>query len=189
MIEEITPMFKKPVIYLYPTEEMQVEVSVNIKDGHFTCTYPKYENGWSVTAEPNGTIYDSNGDEYYCLYWEGQNNIDYNMSKGFVVKGQDTADFLREKLLYMGLTPKEANEFIIYWLPQMEENPYNLITFQNDIYSENVELIVNPTPDSVLRVFMVYKPLDEFIQIEEQELSTFERTGFSVIEWGGSVIN
>ncbi|MCD7800777.1 MAG: hypothetical protein LUG94_06160, partial [Ruminococcus sp.] len=182
-------MLEKPVIYLYPTEETQVEVSVNIKDGHFTCTYPKYENGWSVTAEPNGTIYDSNGDEYYCLYWEGQSNIDYNMSKGFVVKGQDTADFLREKLLYMGLTPKEANEFIIYWLPQMEENPYNLITFQNDIYSENVELIVNPTPDSVLRVFMVYKPLDEFIQIEEQELSTFERTGFSVIEWGGSVIN
>ncbi|MCC8069561.1 MAG: hypothetical protein LIO71_07420 [Ruminococcus sp.] len=182
-------MLEKPVIYLYPTEETQVEVSVNIKDGHFTCTYPKYENGWSVTAEPNGTIYDSNGDEYYCLYWEGQNNIDYNMSKGFVVKGQDTADFLREKLLYMGLTPKETNEFIIYWLPQMEENPYNLITFQNDIYSENVELIVNPTPDSVLRVFMVYKPLDEFIQIEEQELSTFERTGFSVIEWGGSVIN
>lgn len=191
IIEKMTEdmFFYKPVIYLYPTEETQVEVSVNIKDGHFTCTYPKYENGWSVTAEPNGTIYDSNGDEYYCLYWEGQNNIDYNMSKGFVVKGQDTADFLREKLLYMGLTPKEANEFIIYWLPQMEENPYNLITFQNDIYSENVELIVNPTPDSVLRVFMVYKPLDEFIQIEEQELSTFERTGFSVIEWGGSVIN
>lgn len=187
VIEE--QFFAKPVIYLYPTEEIQAEVSVKFKDGDFTCTYPKYNDGWSVTAEPNGTLYDIDGNEYYCLYWEGKSNINYDMSKGFVVKGDNTADFLREKLLYMGLTPKEANEFIIYWLPQMEKNPYNLITFQNEIYSENVELNVNPTPDSILRVFMVYQPLDEYMEINEQELSTFERTGFSIIEWGGSEIN
>lgn len=64
-----------------------------------------------------------------------------------------------------------------------------MITFQNDVYSKNIELIVNLTPDSVLRVFMVYQLLNKYIQIEEQKLSTFERTGFSVIEWGRSVIN
>jgi len=178
----------KPVIYLYPTEETKVDVSLDL-NGKLTCTYPKYEDGWSVIAEPDGTLYDANGNEYYCLYWEGIQNVTYDMSKGFVVKGEDTADFLREKLLYMGLTPKEANEFIIYWLPRMEGNEYNLITFQDDIYTENAKLDITPTPDSMLRIFMAYQPLDDYIEIEEQELSTFERTGFCVVEWGGTEIS
>jgi hypothetical protein len=43
---------------------------------------------------------------------------------------------------------------------------------------------VNPLPDSMLRVFMVYKPLEEFIEIPPQEIKSFERTGFTVVEWG-----
>ena len=51
------------------------------------------------------------------------------MSAGFVVKGEDTAAFLQEKLAYLGLTPREYNECIVYWLPRLEGNPYNLISF------------------------------------------------------------
>ena len=32
---------------------------------------------------------------------------------------------------------------------------------------------------------MAYKPLKKPINIEEQELETFERKGFCVVEWGG----
>jgi len=186
---ENTTCAAKPVIYLYPTEETEVNVSLDIKNGNLTCIYPKYENSWSVTAKPDGTLYDQDGNEYYCLYWEANQNIEYDMSKGFVVKGEDTAEFLREKLLYMGLTPKEANEFIIYWLPKMEVNSYNLITFQDDEYTDNAVLNITPKPDSLLRIFMVYQPLDQPIQIEEQELSTFERDGFTVVEWVGTELN
>ncbi|MBU3143847.1 hypothetical protein [Clostridium sp. CF012] len=49
------------------------------------------------------------------------------MAKGFVVKGSETEKFLQEKLEYLGLTPKEYNEFIVYWLPVMKENKYNLL--------------------------------------------------------------
>ncbi|MGN1411292.1 MAG: hypothetical protein ACI4WH_02120 [Oscillospiraceae bacterium] len=180
-------MEDKPVIYLYPTEKTQVDVSLDL-NGELTCTYPKYENGWSVIAEPDGTLYDMDGNEYYCLYWEGKQSINYDFSKGFVVKGEDTADFLREKLLYMGLTPKEANEFIIYWLPRMENNEYNLITFQDDIYTENAKLNITPQPDTLLRIFMAYKPLDDYIEVEPQELTTINRTGFTAVEWGGTEI-
>jgi len=178
----------KPIIYLYPTEETKVDVSLELLTGDLTCTYPKYDDAWSVTAQPDGTLYDEQGNEYYCLYWEGVQNIDYDMSKGFVVKGDDTADFLNEKLLYMGLTAREANEFIIYWLPRMESNTYNLITFQQDIYTDNVILNITPEPDSTLRIFMAFQPLETFIEIDEQELPTFNRTGFTVVEWGGTEI-
>jgi hypothetical protein len=36
---------------------------------------------------------------------------------------------------------------------------------------------------------MAYRPLDETITIEEQKLEPFNRQGFTVIEWGGTVVN
>ena len=177
----------KPVIYLYPEKAMNVNVEVDFSIGGFTCTYPDYRDGWNVFAYPDGRVIDNaDGLEYSYLYWEGEGRIDYDMSKGFVVKGDDTASFLREKLSYMGLTPREYNEFIVYWLPLMHKNPYNFITFQTTAYTDNVALNVTPTPDSMLRVYMVYRPLEEYRYVPEQELQTFDRNGFSVIEWGGT---
>ena len=62
------------------------------------------------------------------------------MSNGFCVKGKDTAVFLEGALEQLGLTRREANEFIVYWLPQMEQNPYNIISFQTDAYTNAAEL-------------------------------------------------
>ncbi|WP_312698865.1 hypothetical protein [Sedimentibacter sp.] len=178
--------YAKPVIYLYPEKETEVSVSIAL-NGALTCTYPTYKNGWNVLAGPDGTLINKDdGREYSYLYWEGIGESSWDMSKGFVVKGTDTMKFLQEKLEYMGLTPKELNEFIVYWLPHMQNNKYNLITFQTDIYENSAKLNINPEPDSVLRVFMVYKALDEFAEVQEPKLETFKRNGFTVIEWGGT---
>ena len=175
---------EKPVIYLYPEQETAVSVSLNY-DGTLTATYPAYENGWHITAEPDGTLYDENGNEYSYLFWEGENNTDYDFSKGFCVAGADMADFLREKLAEIGLTPREYNEFIVYWLPKMQDNPYNLISFQSERYTDTAKLDIDPTPDSVLRVFMAWKPLSRPQTIEPQTFTPFVRDGFTVVEWGG----
>ncbi|OUN33299.1 hypothetical protein [Lachnoclostridium sp. An76] len=177
---------EKPVIYLYPEQVQEVYVQLEL-DGEFTCTYPEYDNGWKVKAYPDGTLRDQDtGKEYNYLFWEGTSGTEYDLSRGFVVEGKDTAGFLEEKLAYLGLNEKERNEFIVYWLPRMEDNKYNLITFQGEDYTEHAKLKISPEPDSILRVFMVYKPLDKAINIPEQELEPFEREGFTVIEWGGA---
>lgn len=178
------PLTEKPVIYLYPEQETTVSVSLDYV-GTLTSTYPAYENGWTVTAEPDGTLYDENGDEYSYLFWEGENNTDYDFSTGFCVAGADTADFLCEKLAEIGLTPREYNEFIVYWLPKMQDNPYNLISFQSECYTDTAKLDIDPTPDSVLRVFMAWKPLHRAQNIEPQTFTPFARDGFTVVEWGG----
>lgn len=176
------PLTEKPVIYLYPEQETTVSVSLDYV-GTLTSTYPAYENGWTVTAEPDGTLYDENGDEYSYLFWEGENNTDYDFSTGFCVAGADTADFLREKLAEIGLTPREYNEFIVYWLPKMQDNPYNLISFQSEAYTDAARLDIDPTPDSVLRIS--WKPLHRAQNIEPQTFTPFARDGFTVVEWGG----
>ena len=177
----------KPVIYLYPEEEMEVSVNLTL-DGRLTCTYPAYDNGWKVTASPDGTLTDSKGQTYNYLYWEGETYAQYDLTKGFCVKGEDTAVFLESALDKLGLTRREANEFIVYWLPLMEQNHYNIISFQTDAYTDAAQLKVNPAPDTLIRVFMTWQEADTYIELPEQELSAPERKGFTVIEWGGTEI-
>ena len=181
---------EKPVIYLYPEEQTEVSVKVDFPyGGELTCTYPEYNDGWNVTAMPDGTLYDANGDEYYCLYWEGQSRDIMTSGEGFCIAGNDTAAFLREKLLYIGLTPREANEFIIYWLPRMQDNPYNIITLHTADYASSVPLTVSPSPDTQIRVFMTFTASDEFVDIPGQTLPHYERNGFTLVEWGGEEVN
>jgi len=175
----------KPVIYLYPEEETEVSVELDY-DGELTCVYPAYEDGWFVTASPDGTLTDAGGQTYNYLYWEGLTHTAYDLSRGFCVAGEDTAEFLETALADLGLTRREANEFIVYWLPLMEENPYNLITFQSERYTESAVLTVDPAPDTTIRVFMVWKGLDAPVEIAPQELTAPERVGFTLVEWGGS---
>ena len=177
----------KPVIYLYPEKETDVSVELTL-DGRLTCTYPKYSEGWVVTAAPDGTLTDKNGQTYNYLYWEGETYAKYDMSKGFCVKGKDTAAFLEGALEQLGLTRREANEFIVYWLPQMEQNPYNIISFQTDAYTNAAELKVSPEPDTLIRVFMSWKKADSYISLPEQGFSAVQRSGFTVVEWGGTEI-
>ena len=182
---EIT-MPVKPVIYLYPEAVTDVTVELDYV-GELSCTYPAYNGGWQVTAHPDGTLYDENGQEYYCLYWEGSDQS-WTMDQGFCVAGSDTATFLEDALAKLGLSRREANEFIVYWLPLMEDNAYNLISFQGDAYTESAKLTVSPAPDTLIRVFMTFKPLDAPVEIQPQTLTAPERTGFTVVEWGGGLI-
>ena len=177
--------YDKPVIYLYPEKETEVSVKLELA-GELTCTYPAYENGWRVTAQPDGTLTDEKGQTYNYLYWEASGAGDYDFSQGFCVKGTDTSAFLEEALEKLGLNRREANEFIVYWLPLMEENPYNIISFQHEAYTQKAKLDISPAPDSLIRVFMTWYASDNAVEIPPQKLNAPERTGFTVVEWGGS---
>ena len=178
----------KPVIYLYPEQRMMVEAALDF-DGQLTSTYPEYGDGWSVLAAPDGTLTDpATGREYYCLFWEGVTDAEYDFSTGFCVSGQNTADFLEDALARLGLTDREADEFIIYWLPRMEGNAYNLISFQSTAYTNSAALTIDPEPDTLIRVFMAWKGLDRPVEIPAQTLTAVERIGFTAVEWGGAEV-
>ncbi len=180
---------KKPVLYLYPEEKTDVKVKLSV-DGTITSSYPKYANGWTVTAYPDGRLINkADNSEHFYLFWESALNIDCDMSEGFVVKSEDTEEFLREKLSYMGLLPREYNDFIVFWLPVMKENKYNLISFQEKSYTDVSTLGISPKPDSLLRIMMAFKSLERPVNIPEQKLDTFERKGFTAIEWGEMELN
>ena len=183
--------YDKPVIYLYPEQETDIHVDLQLTTSDLATTYPKYDNGWDVTAYPDGTLLNiKDGTHHRYLFWDSINcKTVFDLSKGFCVAGSDTESFLKEKLTYMGLSEEEMNEFIVYWLPRMEHNRYNLISFQGRAYTDSAVLDITPAPDSILRIFMTYIPLENAVDIEPQELETFERKGFTVVEWGGNEIS
>ena len=113
----------KPVIYLYPEEETRVNVKLDY-DVRLTSTYPSYEDGWTVDAAPDGTLTDPDtGRQYYCLFWEGMTDTEYDFSTGFCVAGVDTAAFLEGALADLGLTEKRPTNLSSTGCPRWRETP------------------------------------------------------------------
>ena len=190
-IEKPNPETAKPVIYLYPEQETKVNVQLTF-NGTLTSTYPTLPpEGWTVTAQPDGTLTDEEGRSYRYLFWEGVANVDWKQDSGFLVKAEDAREFLEESLTQLGLNELEQNDFITYWLPKLEKNGESFVTFAAEQYTDNAILTVTPQPDSVLRVQMLISKVDDsnraaFQKLPEQELPRFEREGFVLVEWGGT---
>ncbi len=179
----------KPVIYLYPQEDgTKVSVSLDY-NGDITDLIPEFnaENTWNVTANRDGKI-SFEGKNYDYLFWEGVPRFEYDFFTGYCVKGTDTEAFLRKKLPELGLNDAETEEFLKFWLSDMEKNPYNVISFQGRTYNKGAKLTVTPEPDSLIRVFMAWYPSEHHIRINPQIIDTPQRDGFTVVEWGGNKV-
>ena len=179
----------KPVIYLYPEKEQEISVKVS-PTGGFTKTEPEYGAGWNVIADPLGRIKNiADGKTYPYLFWEGNSDEIYQTSKfGFVADRDGLESLLNEKLVLLGLNQKEIGDFKEFWLHKLlvENKPYYFITF---VPQKKIDVMaplkINPRPDTVIRVMMDWKGLDEKIDAPGFEIKTPERKGFTAVEWGG----
>lgn len=181
---------EKPVIYLYPQSEMDVKIGISIKDGAFSFVYPSFDhpNEWNVRAYPNGDII-HNGKKLKYLFWETLFYPNIDLNKGFVVHRDDVTSFFEEKLKLFQLNSEEICDFVTYWVPKLVEYEYVLISFQFANFDEICPLTVTPKPDNMIRVFFAARPLVSPIEIPVQEIPTYSRTGFTVVEWGGTIID
>ena len=180
----------KPVIYLYPEQPTQVDVTLQTRDAHLIESIPEYGAGWHVLARPDGTLTNlADGGEYPYLFWEAALETPWPRPReGFVVARDDLAGFLDEKLRFLGLNGAEAGEFIEFWLPKLAANEYSFLHFAGKDYTDRFPLDVSPAPDSLLRVFMVASAAQKGERVTAQKLVPFERKGFAVVEWGGTML-
>ena len=52
-----------------------------------------------------------------------------------------------------------------------------------------IQDFLNPNPDTIIRVFMAFKPSNEYVEISApKETETPQRNGFTLVEWGGSIL-
>ena len=182
----------KPVIYLYPQVKTNVSVELDVA-GELAFTYPEYNDGWKVIANPDGTI-ELNESTYNYLFWESSmslnlNSIDY--TSGYIIKKNDVLTFLEDKLDVAGFTSKEKADFITYWGPRMIAHDRLFVQFvQNEDCNQYAELDITPKPDHVNRFYMTWMELagDYNLHPMPQEIKPINRKGFSILEWGGQEI-
>ena len=189
--EKPNPDTAKPVIYLYPQQTQKVRVQLDF-DGKLTRTYPTYpQDGWTVTAQPDGTLTDEQGRSYRYLFWEGVADDGWRLESGSFVKAEDARAFLEQSLSRLGLNELEQNDFISYWLPKLQANEESFVHFAAEQYTDRARLTVSPQPDSVLRVQMLMTGVDssnrqQLSALPKQQLQGFARKGFALVEWGGT---
>ncbi len=180
----------KPVIYLYPSEETEVIVNVDIKKGQNAFFYPNYNESWQCTAQANGDV-TIDGEQYRYLFWEAKQNDhlqEIDVDEGFVVQGADAVSFLEEKLSTFGLNTAEQADFITFWGPKIAQHEQNLIRFEwNETCDKFADLNISPQPDHLYRVYIFVAPLEVEIDIRPQVIPQMDRSGFTVVEWGGQL--
>lgn len=182
----------KPVIYLYSNERQDVDIEI-VPNGEFTFTYPKYNDSWQVNVSNN--VLTCENRTYPYLFWEATtNNLDYDKNErvyGKLIKTVQALAYLESSLTTLGLNYQEKADFITYWMPRIQQKEYAFIQFMIDEdYESNISsMTVSPAPNSMRRIFMLFTLYDKkpiHGNYEEQELPSFERKGFTLIEWGGS---
>lgn len=179
----------KPAVYLYPTTKEQVSVKVQ-PAGHFTYTNPLYpENGWQVTADPNGNII-SGSKIYSYLYYEADipSLLIEKPKQGFIAEGNNVEQSLNSILSKLGLHEKEKSEMITYWQKALPKSPYYFIgVIPQGTLDSIAPLDIHPKPNTVIRVGLYFQPIEQNIPVEEPILTAPKRDGFTVVEWGGMV--
>jgi hypothetical protein len=168
-----------PNIYLYPTEETDVSVTLGFPSGgHVTVSTPEYGDGWDVRVTPDGTIDGTHG----YLFYEASVIPALTLDEGWVVDGADLEGGLRGLLSSYGFAGREIDDFVDFWVPELEGHPHYVL------YPQDPELVstltIDPAPDSILRMILVIRPLAAPVSLPEPLVEPFDRTGFTVVEWG-----
>ena len=193
---------EKPVVYVYPEEEQGLTMTIDVK-GTLDMVYPAPERqvqteegtraSWTISAAPDGTLTDASGRSYPYVFWEGPVRQD-TPERGFIVARADAVPFLEEKLGQLGLSDKEAADFITYWAPRIRANEYTFVSFDASSYAQQVtysfadEAGNQVVPDTFIRVFMTIRAADATEEVTPQVFGpTPTRSGFTAVEWGGAV--
>lgn len=174
----------KPAIYLYSPKIQSVNIEIH-PQGQLIEADERYNssiNGWQVTAGPKGITDTSEG----YLYYEAMIPVKQPIT-GYVIPYSQLFTFSKEYVKELGLNEEESNEFISFWKEKLPKSPYYFVSHLNqETISKIYPLSINPTPDTLIRVEIYFKPLLEKISVSPPiKPIPPKRNGFVAVEWGG----
>ncbi len=169
-----------PNLYLYPESAQDVQVTLSFPaGGHVTVSEPEYGSGWDVHVEPDGTI----DGAYGYLFYEAALPQEYDTSMGWILDGLDLEDELRTLLTELGHATNEIDDFVEFWVPELEGYPWYAVYPQDP--EAYVQLHITPAPAAIMRTLWVFHPLNYPISLVEPPPPTpMQRDGYVAAEWG-----
>lgn len=174
---------RKPNIYLYPEKSLKLDVSLFFpQGGEVIESDPQYPGDWlDIRVRPDGRI----DRKYDYLFYEAAIPDLWQYSEGWVVKQDMLPLFFRSNLEAYGFNENEILDFMDYWIPLLNTAPYYAIYPQHTAsVNYAVKLSISERPDALLRLFYIIDEAQDKFTLPEPEIPEFERSGFTVTEWG-----
>ena len=173
----------KPNIYLYPAQTADIAVTF-ARPELLTVTDPPYQNGWQVTAQPDGTLETDGGSYGYLFYESLTDPSDYQTTDGFVIPAENREAVFTQILRGYGLNAAEIADFNKFWCSKLETGrSYAMYPQLGDTLDVTMPLTVSPAPDSIGRIWFAFEK--DAVPQHAAKPEAFARDGFTVIEWGG----
>lgn len=177
----------KPAIYLYPPNDISISVRIEPK-GKLTETIPDYGEGWHVRATTTGQII-ADKKVYPYLYYEADLTNGYEPHEGWIIAKESLKVRLAGILTTLGLNEREKDDFLTYWMPRLNNKPYYFVGFVPQTEIEKQEtLTLSQNPETKIRIRLIFEGLDVPIFIQAPTLSSPQRIGFTLVDWGGSLV-
>ena len=176
-----TVTMKKPAIYLYPEQNSIINVKLDV-NGKIIKDIPKYNNGWDVFVTNEGII----ENKYDYLFYEADLRKLDLPNEGWIVEYSKLNSWFNQNLIKLGLNEKEIYQFKEYWMKELPNSKYYEIKLLEDNFlRDNMNLIIEPQPETIIRINFHFKPLNEKYPLPLKKISNKKRLGFTVVEWGG----
>lgn len=175
----------KPNIYLYPTENTNLDVSISFPlGGKIITSIPDFKTGWKINVDTNGII----NNKYDFLFYESEQPDVWQMDKGWIISKSELEWFFTENLTKYGFSGREIKDFTDYWIPRLKDYEfYEIYPQESDIINTVIKLEFSKSPDALLRLFYLIRGTDSDTNnkiIIPTDNFQFKRIGFCITEWG-----
>jgi hypothetical protein len=178
----IDPHVRKPNLYIYPEDEINLTVTLNFPNGGGIIeSIPEYGTGWNVNVQPSGLI----DNQYEYLFYEAQ--IPQLLQRGFgwKVSGIKLESFFTNNLTLLRFSQKEIKDFADYWIPLLDLNKEYVIYPQfNEQLKDIIQINTSLVPHNLIRVWYVIDEFKANVEFEVPVIPNFQRQGFVILEWG-----
>ena len=113
----------------------------------------------------------------------------FSTEEGFVIPANKRAVAFREILTSYGFNEQETADFIEYWADYLKDGTdYVMYPMLTEGVDNAMPLTFSVKPDSIYRIWFGFAEYsgDEIVP---PEITPIIRKGFTVVEWGGAVLD
>ncbi len=183
VLEPSSIIDRKPNLYLYPEKTTKMRVAIDFpQGGKVIHSDPLYPVDWkNIKVKPDGKI----DRKFDFLFYECEIPDFWQYVEGWVVKQEDLPEFFAQNLKAYGFNDAEIEDFLAFWIPDLNEDPYYMILPQyTEMVNQVIKLRISPRPDKLMRLHYVISGSAFHFDLPEPEIPAFEREGFTATEWG-----
>jgi hypothetical protein len=193
----------KPILYLYPPQEMEVAVSLQLdQNWQFTHMYPtpdvvRHDQNqlvWNVLAKPDGILSNVSTPDHQVpyLFWEAdckdRSSWTLSPNRAVCMPSAMAARYLDQALKFMGLSVVERSECVTFWLAMLTSKPFVVIDFAAPQQVDQwAPMLIYPRPDRIMRILLLFEPAenrDTNFQYYLPDIITLNNVGLNSMNFG-----